>query len=242
MSISKNVALAIDQVNSHSDISRRYTGSMDRAKRLREIIDTRFGGNQADLARHLGKSPSLIWQYLSGHRMIGEKFARELEQKVVLPKGWMDALPFSDSNGLPKAANIDPGPRIQGRVPLISWIQAGNWSEAMDLFEPGDADQWIECPFAHSDLSFALHVRGISMETEFKEGDIIIVDPTRQPDPGRFVVAKKIDTNEATFKQLIQEAGEFYLKAINPDWPEKIIRMDEEWTINGVVVGKMKSY
>jgi phage repressor protein C with HTH and peptisase S24 domain len=91
-----NVAFAIDLVNSKSAISGCYTFQMDRAKRLREIINSRFGGNQADFARHIGKSPSLVWQYLSGHRMIGEKFAREVESKAILPKGWMDAPPYTD--------------------------------------------------------------------------------------------------------------------------------------------------
>ena len=92
-----NVAFAISSVNSQCDISRRYTGRMDRVKKLKEIIDTRFAGNQADFARHIGKSPSLVWQYLSGHRGIGEKFAREVERKLILPKGWMDGLGLPNS-------------------------------------------------------------------------------------------------------------------------------------------------
>lgn len=87
-----NVAGAISQVNSHCFISGSYNLAMDRAKRLREIIDTRFGGNQAEFSRAVGKSPSLIWQYLNGHRQIGERFAREIERKLRLQNGWLDGL------------------------------------------------------------------------------------------------------------------------------------------------------
>src|SRR5262245_49848204 len=35
------------------------------------------------------------------------------------------------------------GPDIKGRVPRISWVQAGALSEAIDLFEPGYAEDWL---------------------------------------------------------------------------------------------------
>lgn len=41
-----------------------------------------------------------------------------------------------------------------------------------------------------SEFTFALRIEGDSMEPDFKEGDIIIVDPELEPIPGEFVVAK----------------------------------------------------
>lgn len=58
--------------------------------RLRRLVNERFGGNQAELARAVGRSPSLVWQYLSGHREIGEKFARHVERCLGLPRFWLD--------------------------------------------------------------------------------------------------------------------------------------------------------
>lgn len=43
---------------------------------------------------------------------------------------------------------------------------------------------------------------------------------------------------EATFKKLIVEGNERYLKALNPAWPEPIIRINGNATICGVVVFK----
>ena len=63
---------------------------MDRRARLRRLVNERFGGNQAELARAIGRSPSLVWQYLSGHREIGEKFARHVERCLGLPRFWLD--------------------------------------------------------------------------------------------------------------------------------------------------------
>ena len=72
----------------------------------------------------------------------------------------------------------------------------------------------------------------------FREGDLIFVDPAVSPDHGRFVVVHVQDSNEATFKQLIVEGGRKYLKALNPDWPERIIESDSSAVICGVVVFK----
>ncbi|MNN17758.1 LexA repressor [compost metagenome] len=67
---------------------------------------------------------------------------------------------------------------------------------------------------------------------------MILVAPDIEPRPGQFVVARMIDTNEATFKQLIRDAGELYLKPLNPSYSTKA--MDDTWEIVGTVVdGKM---
>lgn len=218
----------------------------------------------AEVARRAGTDPAYISQIVSKKavREVGDDLARKLETGFSKPHGWMDhdhskqtgslfsAQQNTEQHGQydnpseasPISTNIAPGPRIKGRVPLISWVQAGNWTEAVDVFQPEDAEDWVISAFNHSDTAFALRVKGISMEPEFREGEIIIVDPVRCADPGKFVVAKKTNSNETTFKQLIQEGTEFYLKALNPTWPEPIIRMDEEWQISGVVIGKTKAY
>jgi SOS-response transcriptional repressor LexA len=46
------------------------------------------------------------------------------------------------------------------------------------------------------------------------------------------------DTAEATFKQLIVEEGHQYLKALNPEWPNRIIEVNQNARICGVVVFK----
>jgi SOS-response transcriptional repressor LexA len=47
----------------------------------------------------------------------------------------------------------------------------------------------------------------------------VIVDPDREPAPGSFVVARFDDVQEATFKQLVEDAGRRYLKPLNPRYP-----------------------
>jgi SOS-response transcriptional repressor LexA len=76
------------------------------------------------------------------------------------------------------------------------------------------------------------------MEPKFHDGDLIFIDPQVSPDSGKYVVVLIEDSHEAMFKQLILEGDRQYLKALNPDWPNRIIEVDSNATICGVVVFK----
>jgi SOS-response transcriptional repressor LexA len=130
-----------------------------------------------------------------------------------------------------------------GRVPVISWVQAGQWTEVMTSFSAADAEEWVACPVAHGPRTFVLKVRGESMcnphaRRSFRDGDLIYVDPDKSAENGSLVVAQVDEGAEATFKQLIIEGERRYLKAINPAWPEPIQSITTETTICGVVIFK----
>ncbi len=217
-----NVAFATLDVNSQSDISERYARRMDRAERMRKLIDDRFGGVQADFARAIGRSSAVVWQYLSGHRSIGEKFARHVESKLNLPRGYLDgAQPSADNESSAEyltAANVAPGPELKGKVPLISWVQAGCAQEVMDIYHPGVADEWIDTTVQTKEHTYALRVEGDSMTPNFPPGTILIVEPDMPAEIGDYVIAKNGD-EEATFKQLAKDAGQWFLKPLNTQYP-----------------------
>ena len=136
-------------------------------------------------------------------------------------------------------SNIEPGPPIRGLVPLISWVQAGAWCAIVDNFAPGDAEDWLPCPRNFGPYTFALRVRGVSMEPKYQDGDIIFVDPDADATHGKNVVVRLDDEHEATFKQLVVEGEQKMLRALNPDWPgPKLIPINGNATICGVVIGK----
>ena len=63
-----------------------------RRQRLLELLD-RHGGQKIALAKALGKSPAQVSQWCNHFRTISEDSAREIEQALKLPPGWMDTLP-----------------------------------------------------------------------------------------------------------------------------------------------------
>lgn len=139
--------------------------------------------------------------------------------------------------------NTEPGPDTKGKIPLISWVQAGAWESIVDNFAPGDAEQWLESPVKVSTSSYYLRVRGESMfdpadHRSFREGELVLVDPNAQAENKSLVIVRLDDEAEATFKQLILEGGKKYLKALNPNWPNRIFEVNGNATICGVVKGK----
>ena len=79
---------------------------------------------------------------------------------------------------------------------------------------------------------YALRVIGDSMEPEFLDGHILIVDPAMPPQHGAYVI---IDyQGETTFRQFIVENGKKYLKALNDAYPA--VELVENYSVRGVVV------
>lgn len=193
MSISQNVASAIDQVNSHSDISARYTQAMERSTVLKTLIAERFAGSQADFARAVGKSPSLVWQYLNGHRQIGEKFARDVERKLRLPTGYLDGSPVAQkqerpaNNELEFVGHLDawdsstPLDDDEVELPLFREVELAAGAGQTQVIENHGA----KLRFAKSTLSRAsvlpenaacAFVRGNSMEPVMPDGTCVGVN------------------------------------------------------------------
>lgn len=128
------------------------------------------------------------------------------------------AVAWLESDG--QISNVELIAQQENRVPLISWIQAGNWGEAIDEFQPGDAEYWLPA-VGGSDKVYCLRVRGDSMTSQygdsFPEGHIIWIDPEqRSPNNNDYVVAKLNGEDAVTFKQYkIDETDRPYLKPLN---------------------------
>jgi len=175
----------------------------------------------AAFARHYGLDSTYLSQLLNGHRNLGEKAARNLEAKLDWAPHSMDR-PTGEP-GKEDHFNDRPPAGLR-RVPRISFVQAGLWTEAVDAYAPGAGDDYLLTQTDLGPHAFALTVRGESMEPEFKEGDTIIIDPDVKPSPGDFVVARNT-REEATFKKYrprgVNELGEQVIELVplNEDFP-----------------------
>jgi|SRR5690554_1630930 len=174
------------------------------------------------------KDTIYINQLCGGHGSFGSRTARKLEAALQLPNGWFDRV-HDDS--------IDAGSTIPTRkVPLISWVAAGSWCESPDSYEPGDAEEWLDCPFPFSAHSFCLAVVGDSMFPDYREGEYILVDPAVEARHNDDIVAREPD-GKHTFKRLQITPDGMYLLALNPDHPNRKIEIPADTQICGVVTG-----
>ena len=120
--------------------------------------------------------------------------------------------------------NIEAAELGAHKVPVLSYVQAGSFEPCADRLGEG-VYEYVTTDLDANSNAFAVWVQGNSMEPDFSEGDLIIVDPDAVPSPGDFVVAKN-GSEEATFKKYrprgYKEDGSevFELVPLNEDYPK----------------------
>lgn len=203
------------------------------AKRMREL-----GMNYEDLARRAGVTSVYISKIVQGRRVpkdevvvnLARALDLDLESLVLLAhiekapepvKPILERLasgrgpdPLSEVDNY---GNIAPQALGHGRpVPVVGMVQAGAFMPAEDgEFPAGIADEYVYTDQKAGNV-FGVRVEGDSMEPEFHEGDILIVNPNLEGRNGDYVIARLEDENEATFKKLIVHGGDGPQKSGRP--------------------------
>ena len=204
---------------------------------------TARGWSEGELARQAGVTQPTVHRIITGESKAPRRENIERIAKALkLSSKWLwDGGPKAENAGFDANVEAVVQPTRSFMYPEISWVQAGNVREAVEM------SNIALCPQHSSDVwagenAFWLRVVGNSMSSvsgnSFPEGFLILVAPDIEPRPGQFVVARMVDSNEATFKQLVRDAGELYLKPLNSAYPTKAV--DDTWEMVGTVVdGKM---
>ena len=162
-------------------------------QRIERLLLVKNGGNKSEFARAIGVTPQAVQQWTNDET---SPRGKNLSRAAV----FLGVTPAELRFGASGEQNVSAAVIGQRRIPLISRVQAGMWTEIIDHFAPGDAQDWMLTDLELSGSSFALEIQGDSMLPDFRPGDRVIIDPEIAPQPGDFVVAKNGD-NEATFKK-----------------------------------------
>jgi len=178
-------------------------------KILQDEIDR--GLSQTELAKKLEVTDSYVSEILGGKK-IGNRKYWDFVKKLSLPLSKI----FVEGVDLP-AFPSHP-------IPIISWVAAGEFYEAIDIWPPGVSGEG-EPVYSRKRVgknTFALRVKGKSMEPRFHDGDIIIVDPSLRCDTGCFCVVKI--NEKVTFKRFYENESEVRLISLNEKYPETVIK------------------
>lgn len=192
------------------------------------------GLTQQQLATILGVSRPAVAQWEKGKTSPSAENLRN----VATATG-KQLIYFFTGSGV-KADEFDEAPRMRGQVPLISWVQAGAWTEPFCLVN--DDIEYYPAPPTCGPRAFSLRVRGESMVEVYPPGTLIFVDPDVEPISGDDVVVQceQHGGAEATFKRYIVEPGAGpMLKVLNKNWREQYMDFTEDCRIIGVVMAQM---
>lgn len=194
--------------------------------------------NQEQLAEHLGITKGAISHWLNARREPGiediAKILRFLGKKSFSVGADGSIIDESLSGDVGYVGPYDKG----STYPVLSKVQAGAWSEAVEAYSTKDVDLWLESNAHIQGEAFWLQVDGDSMTApaglSIPEGTYVLFDTGREPVNGSLVIAKLSDSNEATFKKLVIDGGRMYLKGLNPQWP--LLPIDGNCRIIGVAI------
>lgn len=204
------------------------------ADRIRKAMADKEGCTLSSLATAAGVKPPSVSDWLNGKtKTLKAATAHRAAAYLGVTFLWLTEGrgPMRNSSHifepqvatLPPLSNVSIAPPDVRRIPVISYVQAGNPSEAIDAYATGSGMEDIFTDIELGPYAFALVIQGDSMAPEFGEGDKIIIDPAVRPRPGEFVVAK-CNGDEVTFKKYrprgVSASGHevFELVPLNPDY------------------------
>lgn len=201
------------------------TGIGTKIKERRELL----GWSQTKLATLAGISQSFLWRIEAGRTQGSWDTYTKLASAMGQP---VDVF-------LPNRSNVEEAHPGWRRVPILDYVEAGRWAGYLPAGNEEMRDV-VLTDLEHPPSTFAMRLKGDSMEPEFREGDIVVIAPTVAPRPGDLVVARD-ESGSVTFKQYREigrnEKGQdvFELIALNPLYPR--LRSDvQAITIVGTMV------
>lgn len=194
---------------------------------MKERIRTRRSDlklTQTVLAKLVGVNRVTVTGWESGDYKPGGENLQALAAALECNAQWLlDGKGDPGENAPPATSPSD----LHGvkEIPVISWVQAGGWTESDPSVSTRDAKEWIFTTAQVSSDGFALRVRGDSMTNptgapSIPEGSLVVVEPNSSPDEanGKIVVAQIMGSSEATLKKFVIDGPQRYLIPLNPNY------------------------
>ena len=189
-----------------------------------------FGHTLKVIAEHVGVKQPTVSQWEADLMVPRGESLKKLEEILKTNSDWI-----LHGKGNPDARYVLVQPDSQEfkaislstkRIPVISWVQAGAWSD-IGCDDPAmTCTEWMETSSGVSEHAFALIVRGDSMTNSnnprsIQDGAKVVVEPIFDPEQlnRKIVVAMLEGSSEATIKEFIQDGPVKFLKPLNPAYP-----------------------
>lgn len=219
------------------------------------ILMKESGFSKSEFAEKIDTQPAYLSQIRSKKtpRDMGNDLARKIETLLDKPRGWMDTYHGGIGEYMEGEDRRAEGSKDDRRltnkliqnlnndvlclcdeVPLLDRDKIEDFIKHHHL---SGMEQLITTTVRVGKKTFAMRYFGDSMEGEFSDGDMIIVEPDHKPKHGDFVAAKL--GNDISLRQLWIEAGDMYLRPMNKMYPPKLIVNSN---IIGTVREKIKRY
>lgn len=206
-------------------------------ERIRERR-TQLGLTQTQLGKSIGVSRVSVTKWESAITKPDGENLHNLARVLSCSPEWL----LYGTGELIDDIKLTPSKSTLNRIPVISSVQAGAWTESYSSARITDVIRWSDTTVKVSENAFALDVRGESMTNPngsptIPEGSTVIVEPnygSLDDLYGKIVVAIVEGSSEATIKKLVWDGPNRYLMPLNPHY--KPIEINGNCRIIGKVV------
>lgn len=203
---------------------------------------------QQKIADRMGITAPTVFAYLKGKTPLNIRAATAFASILQVPVSDFSmriAQEISDAAKSQTApfntGNVEstPHPIRSFTYPVIGWDQIGEAMEAVAQYHAGQRDLPSQSSETYAGRqAYWLVVKSDIMVSpsgvSFPEGILILVDPSVKASDEQYVIARLKETGETAFRQLRQDAGQEFLRPLNPAYPIQL--KDDRWEIVGTVV------
>lgn len=124
------------------------------------------------------------------------------------------------------------------KVPLLSWDRAVNWPNKKAAYSQHQS--FIATEALASDDAFALRMKDATMQPQFPEGSLLIIEPALTPQDKDFIAVHLEGDSQLQVKQLLYDGDDKYLKPLNNEF--QIKKIDKPYKIYGVVIQALSEF
>lgn len=193
------------------------------------------------LAELLNCSQQFITQLEIGNRKLSSEKLEILRNIMGISQynELINAIAYERVKDLPQLEILDKATIPLYKIPYFSDLQA---SAGYGHINENSDQEYIEVPATlKSPYNIAVKVTGDSMEPEFKDGDIVIINTClTEVKFDKYFVVNYDDF--VYLKQFIKKSGKYYLHSVNPYYPDLEIKDCDRLRVIGQVITVSRNY
>jgi len=199
-------------------------------ERIQTILDE-TGVDSIKLASFAGVTKGTVSQWLSGQiKSIKLEYAVGIQNALGYNAVWIVMGKGDKKTPGIEHSEIEWNPLPVGKsraIPVVGMAQLGDQGFWADIEYPvGHGDGFIDFPTADPD-AYALKCVGDSMRPRIKDGEYVIVEPSRTVEPGDEVLVKSKDGRVMVKEFAYSRAGRIHLLSTNEAHATIAIPKDE---------------
>jgi len=192
--------------------------------RIRDALEARNGGNQSEMARHVGVSPQAVQKWIAGESVPRGRNLRLASEFLGVSEPYILFGSDAEAPGMRQVVALGDDEELLGTVRIKRVklrLSAGIVGFAADPVDEEDNPivfrrTWFESRGYIPEKLVAIKVKGESMEPGLSDGDTVVINTADTKPKNGEVFAVNFE-GEAVVKRMARDIGFWWLTSDNPN-------------------------